>query len=264
MKIEKMRIGFLIVLVMALSGAVWGQNRFEGYSLVVDAGPDGSCPVHYQSGNNAGHNVDVFIAGTNQKTPATGITACDGSQATGTRVGPNSFGKWCFQGPEPMYDIKLMNGTTYLWYPITKDTGFYNVKDFRPVTRTNDPKQPYSFTDPKDYTATIRNAIAFIATRQGGTLMFPDGDYIVGTTDGNTRDPKYQAITLPSGTIIQGASSNASVPTTNVPVRTSSTRIRLRNNNQAIFRIGGCTNQVTVRSIELLGNSALYQEPKRD
>ena len=47
-----------------------------------------------------------------------------------------------------------------------------------------------------------------MASRQGGTLYFPDGDYIVGTTDGNTRDPGYEAITVPSGVTIAGASSN--------------------------------------------------------
>jgi hypothetical protein len=208
-----------------------------------------------------GNSIDVFIAGTNQKTSATGITACDGTNVTGSRVGPNGYGKWCFQGSEPMYDIRLGNGTTYLWYPITRDTGFYNVKDFRPVTRSG---AQYVFSDPADYTRAIKNAVAMIATRQGGTLLFPDGDYIVGTTDGNTRDLQYDAITLPSGTVVQGASSNYSVPTTDTPERNSATRIRLRNPNQTIFRIGGCTNQVTIRNIALLGNTAFFKEPKRD
>ena len=250
----------VIFILTAAAATMLGQNRFEGYSLIVDAGVDGSCPVHYQAQNGA----DIFIAGTGQKTAAAGIVACDGSQLSGNKIEANGFGKWCFQGPEPMYDIRLRNGTNYLWYPITKDTGFYNVKDFRPVTRKAGARDEYSFTDPVDYTLTIRNALAFIATRQGGTLIFPDGDYVVGTTDGNTRDLKFEALTLPSGTIIQGAGSNASIPTTNTPLRSSSTRIRLRNPRQSIFRIGGCTNQVTLRNIELLGNSALYGEAPRD
>ncbi|MEP6849385.1 MAG: hypothetical protein ABI999_11055, partial [Acidobacteriota bacterium] len=265
MKGSGMRAGLLFVFAALFAGAAWGQNRYEGYSLIVDAGIDGSCPVHYQPGINGVNGVDIFVAGTGQKTPAAGITACDGSQLSGNRIGANGFGKWCFQGPEPIYEVRLLNGViTYLWYPITKDTGFYNVKDFRPVTRKAGAKDEYSFTDPVDYTQTIKNALAFIATRQGGTLIFPDGDYVVGTTDGNTRDPKYEALTLPSGTIIQGASSNSSIPTTNTALRSSSTRIRLRNPRQSIFRIGGCTNQVTVRNLELLGNSALYGEAPRD
>lgn len=262
MKRLSLSVGLFVVFA-AMPLTFFGQNRFEGFSVIVEADIGGECPVRYQSGMNGGHNVDVYIAGTEQKEPARGITACDGSQVTGTQAAPNNFGKWCFQGAEPMYDIKLRNGTTYLWYPITKDTGFYNVKDFRPVSRTGGAKPAYVFSDPADYSNTIRNAVAFIATRQGGTLKFPDGDYIVGTTDGNTRDPKYTGIALPSGIIIQGTSSNISVPATNVPVRTSSTRIRLRNEGQAIFRIGGCTNQVQVRDIELLGNSALWQEQAR-
>jgi hypothetical protein len=38
----------------------------------------------------------------------------------------------------------------------------------------------------------------------------------------------------------------------------------LRNNNQTIFRIGGCTDKVTIKHLELLGNSALYGEQPRD
>ena len=106
--------------------------------------------------------------------------------------------------------------------------------------------------------------MAYIASRQGGTLYFPEGDYVVGTTNGNTVDPAYKPITLPSGIVVQGASGNLSIPTTNLPLKTSAARIRLRNPNQTIFRIGGCTNDVTVRFIELLGNSALYGESARD
>jgi hypothetical protein len=263
MKRLDLKTAVFILILTAWASAISGQNRFEGYSLVVEAGNDGACPVRYQPGVNAGHNIDVYIAGTDQRVSAKEIVACDGSQVNGIRVAPNNFGKWCFQGNEPFYDVKLRNGTTYLWYPITTGTGFYNVKDFRPVSRTGGPKPGYIFSDPADYTRTIKNAVAFVAARQGGTLLFPDGDYIVGTTDGNTRDPKYEGITLPSGINIQGASSNASVPSTNVPTRTSSTRIRLRNDNQTIFRIGGCTNQVRIHDIELLGNSPLWGEAER-
>jgi hypothetical protein len=252
-----------IFLFVLISG-VYAQNRFEGYSVVVEANAAGACPVWYLPSVNNGNAIDVFVAGTNQRTPAANLTACEGSSIrNGTTVVPNENGKWCFNGGgEDFYDVKFRNGAVYLWYPMSKDVGFYNVKDFRPVTRTQLGK--YEFTDPADWTNTIRNAVAFIAARQGGTLRFPDGDYVVGTLDGNRRDPNYEAITLPSGIVIEGASSNFSVPTANHPISKSASRIRLRNANQSIFRIGGCTNQVAVRQIELLGNSALFGETPRD
>lgn len=253
---------FTFILIVSAT-AVFGQTRFEGASLTVEAGRDGACPIRYQSNDSAGFSIDVFVAGTGQKTPATNVAGCNGSRTKANRVGANNFGQWCFQGNEPMYDVRLNDGTTYLWYPITKETGFYNVKDFRPVTRTEGPNPTYVFADPPDYTRTIKNAIAMIAARQGGTLIFPDGDYVVGTTDGYARDPKYEAITLPSGIVVKGASSNASIPNLSSQNRISSTRIRLRNENQTIFRIGGCTNQVQISDLELLGNTAFFGEGKR-
>lgn len=256
---------YIAAVIFLLFGGVYGQNRFEGYSVVVEANSAGACPVWYLPSANNGNAIDVFFAGTDQRMPAANLTACDGSSVRGgNKIFPNPDGRWCFSGPEQFYDVKFLNGAAYLWYPITRDTGFYNVKDFRPVTRSSGPTPQYTFTDPPDWTGTIRNAIAFIAARQGGTLRFPDGDYVVGTLDGNRRDPKYEAITLPSGIVIEGASSNISVPTANVPLKQSASRIRLRNPNQTIFRIGGCTNRVVVRQIELLGNSALFGEANRD
>ncbi len=252
-----------LTIVLLLVVAAFGQNKFEGYSFTVEADSGGACPIRYLPGVGAGNSIEVFVAGTDQAKRATGLSPCGGStMRTATNVAANGDGRWCFEGPEPMYEIRLTTGVSYLWYPITKDTGFYNVKDFRPVSRTSDGK--YSFGEPADYTKTIKNAVAFVAARQGGTLRFPDGDYVVGTTDGNTRDPGYKAITLPTGINIVGAGAKASIPSTNFPDRFGPTRIRVRHPNQTIFRIGGCTNQVSVSDLELLGNSALYGEAKRD
>jgi len=236
----------IIAVFLLMTAAAFGANKFEGYSLVVEADDSGVCPVQYLGSPN--NDVDVFVAGTT--TAATGLTACNGSTVSGNNVAPNgATGQWCFQGNNDFYEVLLSNGVKYLWYPNTKTTGFFNVKDFRPYNGT-------AFTDPPDYTKTIKNAVAFIAARQGGTLYFPEGLYTVGTTDGNTRDTSYQAITLPGGIVIQGASPHASIPSTNLPSKQSATSIRLRNNNQTIFRIGGCTDKVTIKNLELLGNSA--------
>jgi hypothetical protein len=251
------------IAVAILAAAAFGQNKYQGYSLTVEADVGGACPMRYLNSVGAANAVDVFVAGTGLKTKAAGITACDGSAIRGgSNVVTNGDGRWCFEGPEPMYEVRQTTGLSLLWYPIGAETGVYNVKDFRPVTRSADGK--YSFSEPRDYTATIKNAVNFIATRQGGTLKFPDGDYVVGTLDGERRDPSYQAITLPSGINIIGAGANMSIANTNLPTRLSPTRIRLRNPNQTIFRIGGCTNQITIRDLELMGNSPLNAEARRD
>ncbi|MEP6945057.1 MAG: hypothetical protein ABJA02_04010 [Acidobacteriota bacterium] len=257
------KFSLIAAAIFTLAVAAFGQNKYEGYSLSVDADAGGACPMRYLAATGARNAIEVYVAGTNGATKATALTTCNGSILRGAgSIAANGEGRWCFQGPEPMYEIRLTSGVSNLWYPIDKNSGEYNVKDFRPVTRSGDGK--YSFTEPADYTSTIRNAINFIATRQGGTLRFPDGDYIVGTTDGERRDPNYQAITLTSGINIVGAGSNTSAAGSNLPNRFSPTRIRLRNTNQTIFRIGGCTNQVTVKDLELMGNSALYGETPRD
>lgn len=254
---------FCAVLILAFVVQAQDTKRFEGYSFEVDANAADSCAVRFLPRQGGLSRLQVFLAGTNQQSPATGLTACDGSSVQGNTVSSNGLLKWCFQGSEDLYEIKLSNNAVYLWPSLNKTTGFYNVMDFRPVRRIAGPTPRYESITPTDYTQTIRNAVAYIAARQGGTLQFPDGDYIVGTTDGNTRDPNYQAITLPSGITVEGASSNYSIPTTILPQRRSAARIRLRNDKQSIFRIGGCTNQVTVRNIELLGNSALFEEGPR-
>ncbi|MEP7213771.1 MAG: hypothetical protein ABI791_11870 [Acidobacteriota bacterium] len=257
-----------VIIVTALLGAVFvvgssAQKQYEGYSLDVDANNGGSCPIQYLPSAGGGNAIQVFVAGTNQQTPAGVLKACDGGSVVGNRVSPNNLGKWCFTGSEDLYEIKLTNGKTYLWPPLDRESGFYNVRDFRPVKYYPQAAVKYERTEPADYTQTIRNAITYIAARQGGTLYFPDGDYVVGTLDGNRRDPSYEALTLPSGIVIQGTSSSPSVPGTNLPFKVSATRIRLRNDKQSIFRIGGCTANVTVRDIELLGNAELFGEAKR-
>ncbi len=257
-------IGFLCLLVI-LSAGLNAQNRFDGYSLTVVADNAGACPVRFLPQQDQLNHIQVFLAGTELQRPATGLTGCDGSRVDGNKVAPSTADqKWCFTGPDEVYEIRLSNGNSYIWPMAGRETGLYNIKDFRPMRRVEGPTVRYTYTEPPDYTRAIRNAMMLMASQQGGTLVFPDGDYIVGTTNGNTRDPQYEAITVPSGVTIMGSSSNYSVPTTNMPIRRSAARIRLRNNKQTIFRIGGCTNAVTIRNIELLGNSALFTEAPRD
>jgi len=259
------------ILLIILAAAVFvsasdAQNRFDGYSLTVSADETGACPIRFLPQQNQQNHIDVFLAGTDLTKPATGLSGCNNSTVSGNRVAPSPQDqRWCFEGAEELYEIRLSNGKSYLWPTAGgREMGFYNVKDYRPVRRTESANQRYLYSDPRDYTKAIENAMMVMASRQGGTLVLPEGDYIVGTTDGNTRDPLFDGITIPTGVTIQGASGNYSVPTTNMPGRISPTRIRLRNNRQSIFKIGGCTNSVTIRNVELMGNAALYGEGPRD
>ncbi|MBK9156346.1 MAG: hypothetical protein IPM25_19425 [Chloracidobacterium sp.] len=259
----------ILLLILALAALVTvsnAQNRFDGYSLTVNADATGACPIRFLPQQNQANHIEVFLAGTGMTKPATGLSACNNSTVSGNRVAPSPQDqRWCFEGPEEMYEIRLSNGKSYLWPTASgREMGFYNVKDFRPVRRSESPNRRYEYSEPSDHTTAIENAMMVMASRQGGTLVFPEGDYIVGTTDGNTRDPSFDGITIPTGVTILGAAGNYSIPTTNMPGRISPTRIRLRNNRQAIFKIGGCTNAVTIRNVELMGNSALYGEGPRD
>lgn len=249
---------FSVLLLCLFSVGASAANTFEGYSFTLDADDSVSCPIKYLTANA----VEVFVAGTNLSQPARDLKACNGSSVQGSKVNTNGDGRWCFEGPEKLYEIKLSTGAQWLWYPTTPQTGFVNVKDFRPVTRSADGS--YTFSEPKDYTKTFRNAIQFLTARRGGTLTIPDGDYTVGTLDGERRDPTYQAITLSSGLQIQGAGMNTSQSDTRLPTRYSPTRIRVRHPNQTIFRIGGCTDQITIQQMELMGNGHLAGEAKRD
>lgn len=258
------RFALVCAIFLFVAAGSFAQNRFDGYSLDLDANVGGACPITYLPSSGSGNRIEVFIAGTNRQAPAGTLKACDGSLVQGNRVSPNGLGKWCFTGGEEVYEIVLTNGKSYLWPALDDKSGFYNVKNFRPVKYAPQSAKKYEFSEPADYTKTIRNALVYIAARQGGTLYFPDGDYVVGTLDGNRRDPSYEALTLPSGIIVQGTSSNASVVRSDLPFKTSASRIRLRNNKQTIFRIGGCTSNVTIRDLELVGNAELLAEAKRD
>jgi hypothetical protein len=252
-----------LLLMFAIGISAQDAKRFEGYSFEISADNTPACAIRFLPQEGGRNRIQVFLVGTQAQTPATGLTACDGSSVQGNVVSPNGLQRWCFQGPEDLYELKFSNGEQYLWPALSKTTGFYNVMDFRPVRRVPGQTVRYESIQPADFTKTIRNAVAYIASRQGGTLQFPDGDYIVGTTDGNARDPNFQAITLPSGIILEGASSNFSNSFSIYPSRLSATRIRLRNDKQTIFRLGNCTNQVVVRNIELMGNVPLAGEARR-
>ncbi|RMG07553.1 MAG: hypothetical protein D6735_02625, partial [Acidobacteria bacterium] len=145
-------------------------------------------------------------------------------------------GKWCFQGEDKIYRLAFkgdeLSGSKeilYNWIANKPESGIYNVRDFG--------AKGDGLTDD---TLAIRSAIAFITTRNGGILQFPEGDYIVTSP-----------IVLPSGITIQGVGSLATGSPTNNIVQKAVSRIRLKATNSAVFRIGECTERVAIRDIEL-------------
>ncbi|HSU25360.1 MAG TPA: hypothetical protein VLI65_05230, partial [Pyrinomonadaceae bacterium] len=103
----------LCTTLLTLTAAAQNSKRFEGYSFVIDADSTGACPVRFLPNESGKNRVQVFLAGTNQQTPATGLTGCDESTVQGNTVSPNGLQEWCFQGSEDIYEIKLTNGETY-------------------------------------------------------------------------------------------------------------------------------------------------------
>jgi hypothetical protein len=235
----------LTFLALTLTASLFAQNKFEGYNIILDV-PENQkasvCALRY-----APPTTVVTITDLNTSTPLN-VSACAGSGTTVTKTGAgatmranSSNFKWCFQGEDTKYRVSFNNGenfvgsVSYDWIatPDERTLGFYNIKDFGAAGdgRTDD-------------TNAIKSAMAFAATHNGGTLTFPEGDYIVS-----------QPVVLPSGVTIQGVGGLHSNASTNNVVQRSASRITLSGANRSIFRIGECTEKVTIKDIELFAQS---------
>lgn len=241
--LKKLLISTIFVL-LSISSA-FAQNKFEGYNVVLSVpenhtGP--TCALRYTPPNAA-----ITISDLNSATPMN-VKSCDGSGTnltkSGTAVSMKANGtnlKWCFEGEDKMYRIsfagdQFSGGTmTYNWIatPDPKTLGFYNIKDFGAV---GDGKT--------DDTIAIKSAFAYVASRNGGQVTFPEGDYIVTSP-----------ITLPSGIVLRGVNGLHTEATTNNVIRKNNSRITLKGSNQALFRIGECTEKVTLMDLELFAES---------
>jgi hypothetical protein len=239
----KYLFAFLATAILTTTGI--SQYKFEGHNIILDVPTTqkmATCAVRY-----APPQSRISVAGLSPGA-AVKLKACQGSgtnlvqnSPTQSSVNANaSTYKWCFEGDQKIYRITF-NGDefsgpiTYNWIaePDPRDAGYYNIRDFGAVGdgRTDD-------------TIAIRSAMAYIASKNGGTLAFPEGDYLV-----------TQTIALPSGIIIHGTNGLASKsPTSHLP-RANPTRIRLAGSNRALFRIGECTEKITIRDIELIADS---------
>jgi hypothetical protein len=238
----------IILFVFLFTVSSFAQNKFEGANIILDA-PETqtsfACAIRYSSSAPS-----VTISDLDSKTPIN-ISSCGGSLASSItktsattasmRLNSNNQ-KWCFSGEDKRYRVSFSGDqftpqVSYDWISTPENPGLYNIKDFGAV---GDGKT--------DDTRAIRSALAFIATRNGGTLQFPEGDFVVGG------EQNFKGLTIPSGIIIQGIGSVVSGAPTNNINQVSPSRISLNGMNRAIFRIGECTERIVVRDIELFAN----------
>lgn len=242
------KIFFLFAVAFSLAANAPAQNRFEGYNIIVDV-PDtqktATCAIRYVP-----PTTDITIIDLDASTPFK-VSNCGGAGSSLTQNGstavmrgsPNNF-KWCFQGEDKRYRIsfkgdQFSGDIVYDWIAAPANPGVYNVKDFGAAG-----------DGVADDTIAIKSALAFIAARNGGILNFPEGDYVVGALASN------HAIALPSGVTIQGVSSLQSNTFSNNVVQKNPSRITFKGSNRAVFRIGECTERVTLRDIELYADSS--------
>jgi hypothetical protein len=239
------KILILAVFVSSCVIAASAQNRFEGHNVILDVPTTQratACAIRFSP-----PTTPVTITDLDRATPMK-VTSCEGSTtsvqsaAAGSvsmRANSSDF-KWCFVGEDKRYRVtfpgdQYSGPVTYNWIAEspTDQAGFYNVRDFGAAGDGQ-----------TDDTVAIRSAFAFIASKNGGTISFPEGDYKVTSP-----------IALPSGVIIQGTGSiMTGAPTSALP-RKNPTRIKLSGANKALFRIGECSTQMTIRDIELYSES---------
>ena len=238
--------------VAALSTVSFGQNRFEGYNIILDAPTTQrsfACAIRYSPPTAA-----ITITDLDRSTPMR-VSACGGS---GTNLSAASSGtatmranagnyKWCFEGEDKLYRVTFAGDqysgpVTYNWAPdiASGPTGAYNVKDFG---ATGDGQN--------DDTVAVQSALAYLASKNGGTLYFPEGDYLVGGT------PGFKGIVMPSGVTIQGVAGLHTGAATNNVVKKNPSRITLTGSNRSMFKIGECTEEIAFKDIELLANSQM-------
>src|SRR5688572_31703497 len=236
---------YLLCLAVVFTGAfsAFSQNRFEGHNVVVSVPTDhrvATCAVRF-----APPTTQITVTDLDRATPLK-LNACGGANlvnatasAATLRINPSTY-KWCFEGEDKNYRIAFQGDAyagaiTYNWpaEPDPRNAGFYNIRDFGAV---GDGKA--------DDTIALKSAMAYLASKNGGILRFPDGDYLVTET-----------IAIPSAVTIHGSNGLASSSPTSVLARPNPTRIRLSGSGKALFRIGECTDKITIRDIELFADS---------
>ena len=236
--------------IFLFSVSAFSQNKFEGYNIILDVPEtqkNATCAIRY-----APPTTGITIADLNSATPMN-IKSCDGSTSSLVKTSALTYSmkastsdyKWCFQGEDKRYRISFQGDqyaktVIYDWIPNPdeKTAGTYNVRDFGAL---GDGKT--------DDTLAIQSALAFVAVRNGGTLIFPEGDYTVGNA------PNFKGLVLPSNVTIKGIGGLQSNAGTSDLPRKNPTRIRLTVPNRALFRIGECMEKISIKDIELIADS---------
>ena len=239
LKINRLPL-FVVVIFLSVLSAV-AQNKFEGYNLFLDV-PDtqkqATCALRYSA-----PTTDITITDLDRSTPmkisncgdeTTRFTQTNSTTAV-VRASITKY-KWCFSGEDKIYRISFKDENSpgqviYNWIATPETPGIYNLKDFGGIGDGN-----------TDNTIAFKSAMAFIASRGGGTLQIPEGDFSVNST-----------IALPPGINIQGISGVTTLAPVNNVVNKNPSRIRLSGSNRALFRIGECVENVVIKDLELYG-----------
>ncbi len=236
--LKNYRTTLVIVLSLLSVSSIFAQNKFEGYNLFLDV-PEthksATCALRYVP-----PQTEITITDLNRATPMK-LAGCGDASARVEQRGANAVMrasetnyKWCFTGEDKSYRITFKGDQyagqiTYNWISESSPTGTYNIRDFGAVGDGT-----------TDDTIAFKSAIAFIASRNGGTLLIPEGDFVVTSP-----------VALVSGINIQGVSGlQTGAPTNNV-VKRSPSRIKLAAKSGALFRIGECVESVVIKDLEL-------------
>src|SRR6185369_7426317 len=232
------------------SSAAIAQNKFEGYNVVLSVPEDQTsfaCALRYVP-----PTTEVKVTDLDTRTPMK-LTGCGGpgssvaqtSATTATIRASSADYRWCFQGEDKRYRISFQGDrwtgpVSYDWIANQDDRsrGVYNIRDFGAVGDGT-----------TDDTFAIQSALAYIGSRNGGILFFPEGDYHVG------RSPNFRGLALPSGITIQGVAGLHTGAANNNILKKNPSVITLEGANRDLFRIGECVARVTFKEIELLGQS---------
>ncbi len=235
------RLSLLIIFVFLFVTFSAAQNKFEGYNLFLDVPDDQkaqTCALRYSA-----PTTDVTITDLDRSTPMK-ISNCGDQTSSLTLVNSTTAVvrasslkyKWCFSGEDKIYRISFRGDQSagqviYNWIATPETPGIYNLKDFGGIGDGN-----------TDNSIAFKSAMAFIASRGGGTLQIPEGDFSVNST-----------VALPAGLIMQGISGITTLAPVNNIVNKNPSRIRLSGSNRALFRIGECVENVVVKDLELYG-----------
>ena len=237
------RMPTLIAIILLSALSTFAQNKFEGYNLFLDV-PETqkvqTCALRYVS-----PQTEITITDLNKATPMKLAGCGSDPSARVEQRGANAVMrasdinyKWCFTGEDKRYRITFKGDSyvgqvTYDWIADSQATGTYNIKDFGAVGDGT-----------TDDTIAFKSAVAFIASRNGGTLQIPEGDFVVTSP-----------VALVSGIKIQGVAGSTSTAPTNNVIPKSPSRIKLRGTNRSIFRIGECVESIVIQDVELFAES---------